>query len=465
MPIFNNPSLKNSMDSNHFAEEFKASTRPHILTITNHGIHEWEVSPGLRDTGGQNIFVNQFSDTLVRQGYRITIINRGGYQHPTTGILQTGMHYKNAFQRIFYLEDEVDSFVRKEDMGDFLPGLEESLLEFIQEDGTPIDLLLTHYWDAGILGLSLKDTLPPTTPHIWIPHSLGAIKARMTTPEQQKKLRMDERIQAETLILDNVDGVGATSGAIRESFIADYDFTGKIYWLPPCVDTRRYGRRQITRDDPVWDLLQENSTLSRSDLQQRKIVTEISRTDKTKRKDILIKAFAQAHDQVPDSLLVISINREQTKLADSLLDLISDLNIQDSTVVVGSIWNELPSIYNITDIYCTPSIMEGFGMSAQEAAATGVPVIASDKVVFVVEYLLGQMAQETPLPDGNHFILGDGAIVVPADDIDGFAEALLYLLTDPDKRKGMGAAALKHTIPYFSYDNIVSEFIAELSRN
>ena len=148
------------MESHQFAEEFKSSNRPHILTITNHGIHEWEVSPGLRDTGGQNIFVNQFSDALVRQGYRITIVNRGGYEHPTTGIMQTGIHYKNPCQRIYYLEDEVDSFIRKEDMGDFLPGLEESLLEFIQEDGTPIDLLLTHYWDAGILGLFLKSILP-----------------------------------------------------------------------------------------------------------------------------------------------------------------------------------------------------------------------------------------------------------------------------------------------------------------
>jgi hypothetical protein len=45
--------------------------------ITNHGIHQWQVVPGLPDTGGQNVFVNQFTAALVKLGFRITIINRG----------------------------------------------------------------------------------------------------------------------------------------------------------------------------------------------------------------------------------------------------------------------------------------------------------------------------------------------------------------------------------------------------
>jgi mannosylfructose-phosphate synthase len=451
------------MTSSQFSQAFIDSDRPHILTITNHGIHEWEVSPGLTDTGGQNIFVNQFSDALVRQGYKITIINRGGYRHPTTGVMRTGFHYKNPYQRIYYLEDKIDHFIRKEDMGDYLPGLEDALRDFLSQDGLPIDLLLTHYWDAGILGLSIQDLLPEGTPHIWTPHSLGAIKAKMFPAEQQIELRMDERLQAETYILDHVDGAGATSGTIRDSFRDDYDFTGKVYWLPPCVDMDRYHPQVIHDNDPIWGLLQEELRLPLEDLKNKKIITEISRTDHTKRKDILIRAFAKAHQEEPDSLLVVSINQEQKELAVELLNLIKDLGIQESTAVVGSIWEELPALYNITDIYCTPSIMEGFGMSAQEAAATGVPVIASDKVVFVTEYLLGEQPLEVDLPDGHPYSQGEGALVVPADDVDGFAAAMVSLLQDDPLREQMGKAAHDITVPYFSYDNIVSEFIAELS--
>jgi hypothetical protein len=38
-----------------------ATTGTHVLQITNHGVHEWSVVPGLPDTGGQNVYVNQFT--------------------------------------------------------------------------------------------------------------------------------------------------------------------------------------------------------------------------------------------------------------------------------------------------------------------------------------------------------------------------------------------------------------------
>ena len=64
---------------------FFDGNRTHVLMITNHGVHEWNVVPGMPDTGGQNVFVNQFTESLVAQGYRVTIVNRGGYAHPVTG--------------------------------------------------------------------------------------------------------------------------------------------------------------------------------------------------------------------------------------------------------------------------------------------------------------------------------------------------------------------------------------------
>ncbi len=73
--------------------------------ITNHGVHECEVTPGLPDTGGQNVHLNQFTDALTEQGYRVTIVGRGGkrrdppgdlpIRRPTT-ILATGARPKRA---------------------------------------------------------------------------------------------------------------------------------------------------------------------------------------------------------------------------------------------------------------------------------------------------------------------------------------------------------------------------------
>ena len=85
--------------------EFISSNRSHVLMLTTHGIHQWRVIPGLQDTGGQNVFVNDFADELAQRGYKVTIVNRGGYKHPETGKLQSGIDYKNQYQRIVYLDD------------------------------------------------------------------------------------------------------------------------------------------------------------------------------------------------------------------------------------------------------------------------------------------------------------------------------------------------------------------------
>ena len=110
-----------------FAEEFKQSARSHILMITNHGMHHWNIIPGLPDTGGQNVFVNEFSDALANQGFRITIINRGGYVNPVNGEMRKGLLYKDENQRIMYLEDGRGEFVSKEDMDAQIPDLLENL--------------------------------------------------------------------------------------------------------------------------------------------------------------------------------------------------------------------------------------------------------------------------------------------------------------------------------------------------
>jgi glycosyltransferase involved in cell wall biosynthesis len=188
-----------------------------------------------------------------------------------------------------------------------------------------------------------------------------------------------------------------------------------------------------------------------------KIVTEISRTDATKRKDVLIRAFAAIQWRIPNSLLVVSIDENAGALAGDLFQLIRSLDLQDRVAVVGSISELLPTVYAVTDVYCTPSVMEGFGMSAQEAAATAVPVVGSHLVPFVSEYLLGDGVE------GRHPVRrGKGAVVVQADDVDGFAAALELLLADDDLRREMGTNAYHITVPYFTWSHRVAAFLGQI---
>lgn len=441
---------------------FQQSPRDHVLMITNHGIHQWEVKPGLPDTGGQNVFVNRFTAELAQQGFKITIVNRGGYEHPITHEMRRGFHYRGDFQRILYLQDGLNEFVRKEDMADRLPHLNDALDEALALEDASVDLIISHYWDGAALGVRYNRRRPTSAPHIWVPHSLGSVKKRNVDPEQWDDLRIDERITIEQELVAEVDGVAATSSTIRESLREDYNYVGPDLFLPPCVDTERYHPREIDATDPIWAFLGDLTGLSAEEVRRRKIITEISRTDTTKRKDVLIEAFARVHAEVSESLLVVAIDERQP-LADKLLALIRKHGLEHDVVTVGSIPERLPKVYAITDVYCTPSVMEGFGMSAQEAAATGVPVVTSHLVPFATEYLLGDQIETVDVTGSDHALRqGEGAIVVQADDVAGFTAALTRLLTDQTLSRKIGSRALDITVPYFTWAKQVPAFLEDI---
>jgi glycosyltransferase involved in cell wall biosynthesis len=339
--------------------------------------------------------------------------------------------------------------------------LATSLTKLVQTEGQQIDLMISHYWDAARVAELFREDQGASIPHVWVPHSLGEIKKRNIAPDQWASLRIDERIQTEHELLSKITQVASTSPIITQSLQQDYDYEGQVLWLPPCISTSRYHPREVFEQDEVWEVLGRATNLSVQGIKGRKIVMEVSRTDSTKRKDVLLKAFAKILAAHPDTLLVVTIDQRQPLAAD-LESLIDSLNIRDSVLVLGSIWDVLPQIYAIADIYCTPSVMEGFGMSAQEAAATGKPVVASKLVPFATQYLYAAPLEEYPTGENQTISVGRGAIIVEPDRVDAFAEALDRLLGDDQLREGMGKRAYEITIPRFTWPYIVEQFLEEI---
>lgn len=433
----------------------------HILQITNHGLHEWQVTPGLPDTGGQNVYVNELSAALVRLGHRVTITNRGGYPHPLTGQSRAGeVTGLGGNASIVYLSDDVPMFVRKEDMAAQLPALAEQLDGLMHQRS--FDLIISHYWDAGLLGVLANERRAQRLPHIWIPHSLGALKQRNVGREAWPSLRLEERISAEKKVLEMVDGVAATSVTIRESLRDDYGYAAS-YFLPPGIDEERYHPRGQDECEEIWGFLGEQLPGSQTCLQDRPLILEVSRTDTTKRKDVLIRAFALVRKAVPNALLAVTIDEGNRQLHDDLVALVADLGLAGDVAVLGSVWDRLPCLYAVSEVYCTPSVMEGFGMSAQEATASGIPVVASDLVPFVTEFLLGEDPHPLGVAGSDPILIGTGAIVVPADSVVGFAQALTLLLTDTALRKRQSAAALAITVPAFGWDRLATAFLDDIA--
>ena len=384
------------------------------------------------------------------------MVNRGGYPHPLAGTPRVGSvdHWEGR-GRIVYLEDDVPEFVRKEDMTDRVPALEENLKEVMGE--SDFDLMISHYWDGALVGLEVNRRWV-RIPHVWVPHSLGRLKKRNVAPSAWSGLRIDERISLEQAILDEVDGVGATSVAIENSLQDDYGVEAGFF-VPPGVDPQRFRPRRAVECPDAWEFLAELLRRPIEEVKSRPLILEVSRTDTTKRKDVLIRAFAAVRARNQEALLAVTIDNVNETLRAELLELIEQLNLSGEVAVLGSVWERLPCLYSICDLYCTPSVMEGFGMSAEEAAASGKPIVSSNLVPFVREYLLGDDPQKVPVEGSTELLVGRGAIVAEADDVGAFAAALELLLSDEELRLRMGNEALDATVPSFSWKAIAEELL------
>jgi glycosyltransferase involved in cell wall biosynthesis len=124
---------------------------------------------------------------------------------------------------------------------------------------------------------------------------------------------------------------------------------------------------------------------------------------------------------------------------ESLEWLTAELRIDDRVRFLGEVpYERVPDVLRSFDIFAMPSLAEGFGVSALEASAMELPVIASDV---------------HGIPD----VVRDGhsGILTPPRDIEAIADAIVGLLSDSDRRRRMGTAGREYVRRHYQWrDNV-----------
>jgi len=102
-----------------------------------------------------------------------------------------------------------------------------------------------------------------------------------------------------------------------------------------------------------------------------------------------------------------------------------------------------PEIYMCaSDILCLPSYREGFGMSIIEAAACGLPAVAS-RIYGITDAVAD----------------GETGLLFPAGDVSALTRSLMDLIMRTDRRQKMGGAAYARTLELFSSEKITREMV------
>ncbi|MBU4306151.1 MAG: glycosyltransferase family 4 protein, partial [Candidatus Omnitrophica bacterium] len=97
--------------------------------------------------------------------------------------------------------------------------------------------------------------------------------------------------------------------------------------------------------------------------------------------------------------------------------LILKLKIKDRIHYLGNLDDsDLNLAYNLSDTLVFPSLYEGFGWPPLEAMACGTPVVCSNR---------GSLKE----------IVGNSAIFRDPSDHEGIADAVLFLMSDPEARQ------------------------------
>ena len=89
------------------------------------------------------------------------------------------------------------------------------------------------------------------------------------------------------------------------------------------------------------------------------------------------------------------------------------------------------------DVFCLPSYREGFGQVAIEAAACGLPVIAS-RIYGVTDAVAD----------------GETGLLHPPGDIEALERHMETLLEQPESRRRLGSAGRSRALSEFSADRV-----------
>lgn len=151
------------------------------------------------------------------------------------------------------------------------------------------------------------------------------------------------------------------------------------------------------------------------------IVLSISTLEPRKNFDGLIRAFANAR-RLAGFPHHLAIAGGKGWLYD---DVFAEVERSQATAFVHFLGfvddDDLPSLYNLADLFAFPSHYEGFGLPVLEAMACGIPVLCTDT---------------SSLPE----LTGDAARLVPTGDEQALTQALADLLTDDAARAALAAA-------------------------
>jgi sucrose-phosphate synthase len=369
----------------------------YILMISIHGlVRGVNLELGRdADTGGQTRYVIELTRALARRPEvaQVDLITRRIKDIDLSQDYEVPVEILEPKARIIRINAGPESYIAKEDLWEHLDSFTEELYTWLCSQGRRPDVLHSHYADAAYVGVRISQQTG--LPLIHTGHSLGRDKKRrleamgLSDGEMEEKYRMANRISAEEDALNSAKLViTSTRNEIAEQYhLYDCYNADKMSVIPPGTDLSQF-HPPATANGGFAFAGSLKKYLSDPD---KPIILALSRPDERKNIIALLKSYGKCKRlQQLANLVIVSGNRND----------IRELNVSAKNVLTELLlvidYHELNGLVampkhhqasDVADIYrlavsskgvfVNPALTEPFGLTLLEAAASGLPLVAT----------------------------------------------------------------------------------------
>ncbi len=376
----------------------QASDGLYLALISVHGlIRGQELELGRdADTGGQILYVVELAHALARHPdvAQVDLLTRRVEDPSVSSDYAQPFETVGERVRIVRIDAGPQGYIPKEQLWDHLDAFVDNAAVLFRENEQLPDVIHSHYADAGYVGSRLANLLG--APLVHTGHSLGRVKRHrllasgLSAGDIEERYNMARRIEAEELTLATSERViTSTHHEIEEQYeLYDHYQPKQMRVIPPGTDLTQFTPPTGGElSDPLYGELAR--FLKEPD---KPMIMALSRPDKRKNITALFDAYGQSPElRAMANLVVVAGNRDDVdELDDGAQEVFHELFVAlDRYDLYGKVAmpkhhrrDQVPLFYRIAaasgGVFVNPALTEPFGLTLIEAAASGVPIVATE---------------------------------------------------------------------------------------